>query len=150
MLIVLVLEMRVASYWRVEVLKPVHASVVNAAPLSVPSIFSSTKSPFRSDRMVDVPLLLRPGAPGFNQNVISTSHVPHISASRACSGAGRDIRVSVRVSACGPASTVVAAAVVTTTSAASAYAQRFIGTPSGRFYRQSPGGAIARISYHSS
>src|ERR1700681_285394 len=81
-----VLAMRVASYWCVAGLKPVQASVVNGVPLSAPSIFSSTKSPSNSGRIVDVPLVARPGAPGRNQNVISTSHVPHIAARRAYSG----------------------------------------------------------------
>ena len=44
--------------------KPVHAKVVNGAPFNVPSIFSSTKSPLRIGRMVDVPLAVRPGRPG--------------------------------------------------------------------------------------
>jgi hypothetical protein len=57
MRIVFELEMRVASYWRDDVLKPVQASVVNGAPLSVPSIFSSMKRPLSSARIVEVPFV---------------------------------------------------------------------------------------------
>src|SRR6266404_1316399 len=103
MRIVFVVAMRVASYWYVAVLKPVHARVVNGVPFSVPSIVSSTNSPPSSDRIVDVPLVATPGPPGRNQNVISTSQVPHIAARRACSGAGA------------PAVAVVAAAIALTT-----------------------------------
>src|ERR1700676_1173541 len=77
-----VLAMRVASYWCVAVLKPVHARVVNGVPLSAPSIFSSTKSPSNSGRIVDVPLVVMPGPPGRNQNVISTFQVPDMAARR--------------------------------------------------------------------
>src|SRR5205809_5942443 len=80
--------MRVASYWCVHVLNPVHARVVNGAPFSAPSIFSSMKRPPRSGWIVEVPLVVRPGVPGWNQNVISTSQAPAIAVRRACSGAG--------------------------------------------------------------
>src|ERR1041384_7638567 len=77
--------MRVASYWRVAVLKPVHASVVNGAPFNVPSIRSSMKRPSSSGEIVDVPVLDAPGRPGCSQNVTSTSQTPHMAARRACS-----------------------------------------------------------------
>ena len=40
----------------------------------------------RNGRIVDVPIVTTGGAPGLNQNDISTSHVPAVAVSRACSG----------------------------------------------------------------
>jgi hypothetical protein len=88
-----VLAMRVASYWWVTVLNPVHASVVNGLPFNKLSIFSSTKSPSKSDRIVDMPLVVIPGRPGWNQNVTSTSQVPHMATRRPCSGSAAALRV---------------------------------------------------------
>src|SRR6266545_4405502 len=117
MRMVFVLAMRVASYRCVTVLKPVHASVVKGAPFNRPSIFSSTNSPSNSGRIIDVPLVVRPARPGWNQNVISTSQVPHIATRRACSGSVSDL--SVLDEAGGRAlALVVAAIALTTTSAA--------------------------------
>src|SRR5579864_4780741 len=104
---VFVLAMRVASYWCVEVLKPVHASVVNGVPFSAPSICSSTNVPSKSDRIVDVPFVATPGAVGLNQNTMSTSQVPHIAARRACSGAGAATVVAVAAIATAAAITAI-------------------------------------------
>src|SRR5438105_14331602 len=81
-----VLAMRVASYWCVAALKPVHARVVNGTPPSAPSILSSTNNPSNSGRIVDVPFDVTPELAGLNQNVISTCQVPHIAVRRACPG----------------------------------------------------------------
>src|SRR5260370_32901246 len=147
MRMVFVLAMRVASYWCVAVLKPVHARVVNGAPFSAPSIFSSTKSPSNSDRIVDVPFVVTPGPPGLNQNVISTSQVAHIAMRRACSGSASVILDSFLDGAGGPAFAVVAPGIALTATSAAiqqtrgrfigqqllpAIAQRIRGTPRER------------------
>src|ERR1700681_715753 len=146
MRLVLVLAMRVASYWCVAPLKPVHARVVNGTPFNAPSIFSSTKSPPNSGRIVDVPLVVTPGPPGRNQNVISTSQVPLIAVSRACSGSAPGIFDG----AGGAAPAVVAAAIApTVTSAAIKQARTrcivrsFIGRPAAGSMRRSYLGALA-------
>src|SRR3954464_11181929 len=108
--------MRVASYWCVVVLKPVHARVVKGAPFSTPSIFSSTNRPSNSGRIVEVPLVERAGPPGRDQNVISTSQVPDIAASRTCSGAGL-------------AATAAASALIATNVAINLTRRRFIDAP---------------------
>src|SRR4249919_3080713 len=113
MRMVLVLAMRVASYWWVALLNPVHARVVNGVLLRVPSILSSTKSPSNSGRIVEVPLVVRPGPPGLNQKVISTSQVPHIVVRRACSGPAWDI-VDCSGAAGGRASAVGTTAIAVT------------------------------------
>ena len=64
------------------VLNPVQESVVNGVPFNVPSIFSSMNSPLSNGRIVDVPFVTTGGAPGLNQNDISTSQVPAIAVSR--------------------------------------------------------------------
>ena len=55
------------------------------SPPNVPSTFSSVKSPLNSGRMVDVALVASGGAPGRGQSVMSTSQVPDIAVSLACS-----------------------------------------------------------------
>src|SRR3954464_11163903 len=108
MRLVLVLAIRVASYWWVAALNPVHARVVNGAPLRVPSIFSSTNRPSNSGRIVEVPFVVTPSPPGLNQNVITTSQVPHIAVSSACSGTACDV-ADVCVNGAGGATAPVAA-----------------------------------------
>ena len=70
------------------VLRQISFRGLNGVPFSVPSMLSSIKSPSKSGRMVEFPLLAMPGVPGFNQNVTSTSQEPHIATSRACSASG--------------------------------------------------------------
>src|SRR3954464_2926925 len=86
MRIVFVLAIRVASYSCVLVLNPVQASVVNGVLFKTPSIRSSINRLSSIGRMVDVPLTVVPGLPGWNQKVNSTSQLPHMAMRRACSG----------------------------------------------------------------
>jgi hypothetical protein len=136
---VLVLAMRVASYWWVARLNPVHARVVNGVLLRVPTILSSTKSPSNNGRSVEVPLAVRPGPPGLNQNAISTPQVPHIAVRRACSGPAWDIADSSGAAG-GRASAVGTTAIAITpmSTAMRQATRRFIDSSSsigGAFFR---------------
>ena len=74
-------------------------------------------------------MVVTPGRSGWNQNVISTSHVPHIEVRRACSGLASGLLDSVLDRAGGPALAVVVPPIALTATSAAIKQEcgRFIG-----------------------